>query len=199
MAINRKEIIKNISSIKVKGDENGIIDAFGVFINQLPSDFWNSFSEKLVRKTDINILDATEGLLINAAQECGYHTGYGIITSPEWNAIVKPMIETVEDVLHAAYAVFTAFGWANAEIVELIPNNKMIIRAYNYYESDIVKYGHTDKMSAYMIRGVSAAFMALAYSGDYSAKGEKVHDFQCIQTKGIECGDAYGEFIVTKR
>jgi hypothetical protein len=75
----------------------------------------------------------------------------------------------------------------------------MVIRAFNYYESDVVKYGKSDKMNAYMIRGISAAFMALAYAGEYSPKDtNKLHAFNCQQIKGIECGDDYGEFIVTK-
>ena len=198
MAINRNKVIQDMSKIEVVGDENGIIEGFNVFVQQLPSDFWNEFAEKLSCKAEPSMLEATELLLVNAAQECGYHTGYGIITSEEWKAAVQPMVENVEDVLHGAFAVFTAWGWANSEIVELVPSKKMVVRAYDYYESDVVIKGNTSKMSAYMIRGVCAAFMALAYSGDYAADGSKVHDFICEQTKGVECGDAYGEFVVTK-
>lgn len=198
MAINRKKIIEDMSKIEVMGNNDGIIDAFGVLVNQLPTPFWNGFAERLTNKVSPDLLESTEYLLVNCAQECGYHTGYGIITSQEWNSIVKPMVKTVEDVLEGAFAVFTAWGWANAEIIELEPGKKMVIRAYDYYESDVVKHGKSEKMSAYMIRGVSAAFMALAYSGDYNVNGSKVHDFKSVQVKGIECGDPYGEFIITK-
>ncbi|MCG8699658.1 MAG: hypothetical protein MI922_16505 [Bacteroidales bacterium] len=198
MAINRNKIIEDLSKIEVLGGENGLIEAFNVFVNQLPTNFWNSFAERLTSKIEPDLLPDTELLLVNAAQSCGYHTGYGIITSEEWKAIVEPMVESTEDVLHGAYAVFTAWGWAQAEIIELVPGNKMVVRAYNYYEADVVKYGRSDKMSAYMIRGVSGAFMALAYSGDYVANESKVNDFVCKQTKGIECGDDYGEFVVEK-
>jgi hypothetical protein len=199
MAINRKKIIQDMSKIEVLGGENGIIEAYGVFVNQLPTNFWIEFSERLTSKSSTDLLPDVEMLLVNAGQECGYHTGYGIITSEEWKSIVQPMVENVEDVLHGAFAVFTAWGWAKSEIAELIPGKKMVIRAYDYYESDIVKYGKNNKMSAYMIRGVSAAFMALAYSGEYAKDGSKVHDFTCKQVKGIECGDDYGEFIVEKK
>ncbi len=201
MAIDRKKIIEEMSKVSVESNEEGIIEGFNVMVNQLPAAFWNSFAERLTRKSSPEMMEATEFLLVNAAQECGYHTGYGIITSEEWNKIVAPMIEKVpEDILYGAYAVFSAWGWANAEVVELIPNEKMIIRAYNYYESDVIKFGKSNKMSAYMIRGVSAAFMALAYCGEYNSKKAKdlIHTFKCDQVKGIECGDEYGEFIVTK-
>ena len=74
----------------------------------------------------------------------------------------------------------------------------MVVRAYDYYEADVVSYGKSNKMSAYMIRGVCAAFMELAYAGDYDPDGGPIGTFKCEQVKGIECGDSYGEFIVTK-
>ena len=197
MAIDRKRIIDNMSKVEIIGNEDGLIPGFNVFVTQLPANFWNSFAERLTRLVPPEMLEAAEWLLVNAAHSCGYHTGYGIITSEEWKAVVEPMIENApEDVLHGAFAVFTAWGWAKAEIVELVPKEKMVVRAYDYYESDVVSYGSSDKPSAYMIRGVCAAFMELAYGGEYDPKKEQF-SFQCAQTKGIECGDAYGEFVVT--
>lgn len=136
---------------------------------------------------------------MNAAHDCGYHTGYGIITSDEWKAVVEPMIENApEDVLHGAFAVFTAWGWAKAEIVELDPGKRMVVRAYDYYEADSTKFGATRKPSAYMVRGVCSAFMDLAYGGAYDPTGKTgLNTFECAQVKGIECGDDYGEFVVT--
>lgn len=199
MAIDRKKIIDQMSQIDILPDENGIIEGFNVLVTQLPTTFWNSFAERLTAKTSADMLEAREYLLYNAAHECGYHTGHGIITSDEWNAVVGPMLEDMpEDVLHGAFAVFTAWGWADSEVVELVPDEKMVVRAYDYYEADIVKHGMSEKMSAYMIAGVSAAFMELAYAGEYDPKGKPVGTFVCKQVKGIECGDSYGEFIVTK-
>jgi hypothetical protein len=199
MAIDRKRIIEQMSQIQILPDENGIVEGYNVLVTQLPTDFWVSFSERLTSKTSAEMLEAKEYLLYNAAHECGYHTGYGIITSDEWKAVVEPMIEEVpEDILHGAFAVFTAWGWANSEIVELVPGEKMVVRAYDYYESDVVQAGQSGKMSAYMIAGVSAAFMELAYAGDYDPKGAPIGTFECQQVRGMECGDAYGEFIVTK-
>ncbi len=199
MAIDRKTIIDQMSQIELLPDKNGIIEACNVLVNQLPAKLWNTFAERLTSKTSADLLEAKEYLLYNAAHECGYHTGYGIITSAEWNAVVKPMVEKVpEDILHGAYAVFTAWGWANSEIVELVPGEKMVVRAYDYYEADVVQYGASHKMSAYMIAGVSAAFMELAYAGEYDPQGKNLGVYTCKQVKGIECGDAYGEFVVTK-
>jgi hypothetical protein len=200
MAIDRKKVIELMSQIELVGDENGLIDACGVLVNTLPASFWNSFAERFTRLVEPDMLPVAELLLVNAAHECGYHTGYGIITSEEWKAVVAPMITQIpEDILHGAFAVFTAWGWAKSEIVELVPGEKMVIRAYDYYETDICHYGRSSKLSSYLIRGVSAAFMDLAYGGPYDPTGKTaLRTFQCAQVKGIECGDDYGEFIVTK-
>ncbi len=199
MAIDRKKVIEQMSQIDILPDESGIIEGYNVLLTQFPSRLWNSFAERLTSKASSSDLEGKEYLLYNAGHECGYHTGYGIITSDEWEAVVEPMIEKEpEDVLHGAYAVCTAWGWADSEIVELEPGEKMVVRAYDYYESDVAQYGASSKMSAYMLAGISAAFMELAYAGDYDPEGEPIGTFECEQVKGIECGDSYGEFIVTK-
>lgn len=196
MAIDRKKIIENLSKVEIVGNEEGLIPAYGVLITQLPGDFWNEFAMRIINVAGPDLYEDIKGLLVNAAHECGYHTGYGIITSEEWNAVVKPMVEKVpEDILHGAFAVFTAWGWAKAEIVELIPGEKMVVRAYDYYESDVVKFGKLDHFSGYMIEGVCSAFMDLAYGGEYP---NGIYKYKCDQVKGIEKGDDYGEFVITK-
>ena len=203
MAIDRSKVIEQMSKVSVEANPDGLIPAFNVLINAFPADFWNTFTYKMVDAVNEDIKDAVEELFVNAAHECGYHTGYGIITSKEWDAIVKPMVENTEDVLHGAYAVFTAWGWGKAEIVELTPGEKMVVKVEDYYESDIKDHfsgAKADRMMAYMIRGVSGAFMDLAYGGDYDPAGESgLYTFACEQTKGIETGDSYGEFVVQKR
>jgi len=200
MAIDRDKIISELSKLDVCGDETGLIPGFGVFLQNLPASIWTLFSERLTRAVPEDMVETAEWLLVNAAHECGYHTGYGIITSEEWKAVVAPMIEKVpEDILHGAFAVFTAWGWARAEISELIPGQKMVVRAYNYYEADVVEYGKSDKMSAYTLTGVAAAFMDLAYGGKYDPTGKTgLKTFSGKQTKGIECGNEYAEIVVTK-
>ncbi len=196
MAIDRKKAIHDLSQIKVQGNQEGLIPAFGVLVQFLPAYFWNTFTEKILKAAGSKYYEEAETGLERAAAECGYHTGYGIVNSEEFQSIVGPMITNVpEDVLHGAFAVFTAWGWANSEIVELQPNQKMVVRAYNYYESEITDTFQVKKPCAYMIRGVCRAFMDIAYGQAYP---EGLGTFKCTQTKGIEMGDSYGEFIITR-
>lgn len=196
-AINREKAISDLSKIKVRGNEEGLIPAFGVLVQNLPGNFWNLFSQKILDAAGEDLYEAASGLLENAAAECGYHTGWGIVNSEEFKSVIGPMIENVpEDILHGAYAVFTAWGWAKSEIVELVPGEKMVVRAYDYYESDVKDSYRPTKGFAYMIRGVCRAFMDIAYGDNPYPDG--FGKYKCEQTKGIELGDEYGEFIVTK-
>ncbi len=196
MAVDRQLIIDHVSKLRPESSESGTIHSFGVYLNQLPADFWMQFGERIAGAVPADLRDSVYYLLYKAGNECGYHTGFGIITSPEWDAIVAPTLDgSPEEVLHAAFAVLAGFGWAKAEIVELDPGEKMVIRAYDYYESDFVHYGKSDGLLAPMLCGISSAFMDLAYGAVYPA-GEGT--FTCQQVKGIERGDDYGEFVVTK-
>lgn len=198
MAIDRQKIIDTLSNVAWTPNDKGLIEKCNVLITRLPNQFWNGFANRLVNKAPPDLVEATEYLLYNAAHECGYHTGYGIYSSQEWLEVVDPMIENAEDKLHGAYAVLAAWGWVDAEIVELVPNQQLIIRAHNYYEADIVKYGKSHRLSAYMVAGISSAFMELVYAGDYDPQGKPIGTFICKQIKGLECGDPYGEFIVSR-
>jgi hypothetical protein len=200
MAIDREFIVSELSKVELRGNESGLIPAFGVFLQQLPTEIWTQFSERLTRSVPDEMLEAAEWLLVNAGHECGYHTGHGMITSEEWKAVVEPMIEKApEDVLYGMFAVLTALGWGKLEIHELVPGEKMVIRAYDYYESDVVAYGKSKKLSAYTLTGVAAAFMDLTYGGEYDPTGKTgMNTFAAKQTKGIECGDYYCEIVVTK-
>jgi hypothetical protein len=199
MAIDRDKIINDMSRIRLSSNDSGLIDFCGLLINELPSDFWNSFADRLTAKVHPELLEATEYLLYNAAHECGYHTGHGIISSEEWMAVVEPMLEVKEDTLHGLFAVLTAWGWGKTTVVDLEPDEKMLIRADNYYEADILEIGAYSRKSAYMLQGICAAFMDLVYGGDYDPKGKHGFDtFICKQLKGIECGDDYAEFLVTR-
>jgi hypothetical protein len=193
MTVMRDEVVKKLADINVKGNEDGLIPSFNVMVNQLPVSFWNTFATKILEVAPPEKRQEVEDALVNCAYECGYHTGYGIITSEEFNEVVTPMVtEGTKDVLRGAYAVFTAWGWAKSGVVQIKEGEKMVVRATDYYEAD----GEQGEKRAFMIRGVSSAFFELGYSDPYP---DGMNTFTCEQVKGIESGDPYGEFVVTKK
>lgn len=195
MAVDRSIIIDKMSNNQVASNENGLKLGFDVLITRTSTSLWTDFAAKMVRSVEPELRKAVEDLLINAAHECSYHTGHGLMHSNDWLSIIGPMIENSEDVLHAAFAVAAGFGWFKGEIVELIPDTKMVLRVSNTYEADVIEYGISPRTVSYRILGISAGFMDLAYGKPYP---EGLHTFTCKQTKGIEFGDEYSEFVIER-
>jgi len=193
MTVMRDTVVKSLAKITVQGDENGLIPEYEVLVNLLPVSLLNTFTERIMAAAPAERKAEVEAGLVRAAYECGYHTGCGIITSDIFNDVVMPMVtEGEKDILRGAYAAFTAWGWAKSGIVQLKEGEKMIIRAFDYYEAD----SGGDGLRAYMLRGLSQAFFDLAYADPYP---DGMDTYVCRQTKGIETGDPYGEFVVTKK
>ena len=193
MTVMRDTVVKSLAKITVQGDENGLIPEYEVLVNLLPVKLLNTFSERIMAAAPPEKKAGVEEGLVRAAYECGYHTGCGIITSDIFNEVVLPMVtEGEKDILRGAYAAFTAWGWAKSGIVQLKESEKMVIRAFDYYEADSGGEG----LRGYMLRGLSQAFFDLAYADPYP---DGMDTYVCHQTKGIEVGDPYGEFIVTKK
>ena len=192
MTVMRNDVVKALAKIHLHSNEDGLIPEYEVLVNLLPVSLLNTFTEKILaaapeRKEEI------EAGLVRAAYECGYHTGCGIITSEIFSDIVMPMVtEGAKDILRGAYAAFTAWGWAKSGIVQLKEGERMTIRAFDYYEADSKGEG----LRAYMLRGLNQAFFDLAYADPYP---DGMDTFVCRQTKGMETGDEYGEFIVTQK
>lgn len=193
MTVMRDTVVKSLAKITVQADENGLIPEYEVLVNLLPVSLLNTFSERLLKAAPAEKKAEIEAGLVRAAYECGYHTGCGIITSEIFSDVVLPMVtEGEKDILRGAYAAFTAWGWAKSGIVQLKEGEKMVIRAFDYYDSD----SGCDGLSGFMLRGLSQAFFDLAYAEPYP---DGMDTYKCVQTKGLEVGDQYGEFVVTKK
>jgi hypothetical protein len=189
----RDTVVNSLAKLRIQSDENGLVPEYEVLVNLLPVSLLNTFSEKILKAAPPEKKEQVEAGLVRAAYECGYHTGCGVITSDIFNEVVIPMVTDGEvDILRGAYAAFTAWGWAKAGIVQIKEGEKMVVRAFDYYEAD----GGGDGLRAYMLRGLSQAFFDLAYADPYP---DGMDTFVCQQTKGIELGDSYGEFVVTRK
>ncbi|PKN24658.1 MAG: hypothetical protein CVU65_11145 [Deltaproteobacteria bacterium HGW-Deltaproteobacteria-22] len=194
MTVMRDKVVKALVELDVKGDENGLMPGYNVLVNFLPTSFWTLFAERMINSAPAEKKEQVRTGLYQCAQECGYHTGWGIINSDEFQSVVMPMVtEGAKDVLRGAFAVFTAWGWAKSGVVQIKDGERMVIRAQDYYEQDIKI--PNEKM-AFMVSAVSGAFFDLAYGSEYP---NGLGTFKCDQTKGIEVGDDFGEFIVSKK
>jgi len=190
MTVMRNDVVKALAKVTVQSNEQGLIPEYEVLVNLLPASLLNTLTERLLAAAPERKIEIEAGL-VNAAYESAYHTGCGIITSEIFSDAVMPMVtEGEKDILRGAYAAFTAWGLAKFGIVQLKEGKKMIVRAFDYYESDSKSEG----LRAYVLQGINQAFFDLAYADPYP---DGMNTFVCKQTKGLEMGDAYGEFVVT--
>ena len=197
MAIDVSKIIHAVMEGSKIRESKGIIPLFGVYLSLFSVNYYNRLSFDFEIKMGQQREAEAKTLLIEAAQECGYATFQGIRDSWEWEQVVAPMVENKEDQILGFVAVAVAFGWGDLAVEELVPGEKLVIRANDSYEARgyLEQYGVAKSEKCYMLRGVAGAFMDLIYGGDYP---EGLYVFSAAETFCRAKGDAYCEFIARK-
>jgi len=197
LAIDGNKIIHAVMEGSRIRESKGIIPLFGVYLSMFSVHYYNRLSFEFERKMGIERQTEAEALLIRAAQECGYATFQGIRNSWEWEALVKPMIESKEDQIEGFTAVSVAFGWGDLKVNGLIPDEKLIIRVNDSYEASgyLDRYDPAGSGKCYMLRGVAGAFMDLIYGEDYP---DGCFTFTADEPMCRAKGDPYCEFVAGK-
>ncbi len=198
MAIDGKKIIHAVMEGSRIREAKGIIPLFGVYLSISSTVYYNRINFEFEKKMrDMDQEKRARSLLVAAAQECGYATFQGIRNSWEWDEIVVPMIESREDQIHGFTAVAVAFGWGDLKVMELIPEEKLVIRVNDSYEASgyIREYGYSTAGKCYMLRGVTGAFMDLLYGEDYP---DGCLSFLAEEKHCRAKGDSYCEFVARK-
>jgi len=195
MAIDTDKIVHTVMHGSRIREEKGIIPLFGVYLSMIPVEYYNKISFGFEKKVG-NDENAAK-LLVSAGQECGYATFQGIRSSREWDEVVKPMIENMEDQIYCFVSIAIAFGWGDLAVQELVPNKKLVLRASDSYEAKgyCDAYGKADSGKCYMLRGVAAAFMDLVYGGEYP---DGCFQYSAIEPDCQAKGDPFCEFVARK-
>ena len=195
MAIDTDKIVHAVMHGSRIREEKGIIPLFGVYLSMISVQYYNRISFGFEKKLGNDAV--AEKLLVAAGQECGYATFQGIRSSREWDEVVKPMIEQIEDQIYCFVSIAIAFGWGDLALQELVPGKKLVIRANDSYEAKGYwdSYGKADSGKCYMLRGVAAAFMDLVYGGEYP---EGCFQYKAIETHCQAKGDPHCEFVARK-
>lgn len=192
------------------GNEEGFIPAFGVYIVRNQSDYVNRLQFEFVREMtkiagDYGVTLAGE-LLMEAGHACGFFTYGGIMTSNEWEQMVKPYLQTKEDWIKALASLINTMGWGYHTAVEL-SEKRAVFRNYNDFEdlSHLRMYGKSPYPVHWANSGGFTGLMQLVYNTDL-VNGEKVETeegfrhmrrstvgYKTRMTKSIACGDDYLE------
>jgi hypothetical protein len=197
VAIDVSKIIHAVMEGSKIRESKGIIPLFGVYLSLFSVNYYNRLSFDFEIKMGKPHEAEAKALLIEAAQECGYATFQGIRESWEWEQVVAPMVEDKEDQIFGFVAVAVAFGWGDLAVAELVPGEKLVIRASDSYEARgyLEQYGVAKSEKCYMLRGVAGAFMDLIYGDDYP---DGLYAFSAAENFCRAKGDSYCEFIVSK-
>ena len=206
-------IVKTLASMEIVGNEIGLIPVFGVYLTRMYADYYNkisfSFEQELIKA--MGTVDIATELLIEAGHICAFNTFGGIMKSDEWKGLVLPMIKNREDWVHGMTAVVNALGWGIWRVEELIPNERLVMRAYEDYESlgHLKWFGQANHPISYLFTGGCAGLMNLLYHGDITQNPalDKEYYYQLFksqncfkgkQTKCLAMGDDYSEVVVTR-
>ncbi|MET0029048.1 MAG: 4-vinyl reductase [Candidatus Thiodiazotropha sp.] len=192
------------------GNEDGLIPAFGVYIVRNQSDFVNRLQFEFVRAMtqvagDYGVTLAGE-LLMEAGHACGFFTYGGIMTSPEWDEVIRPLLTSKEDWIRGLISLINTMGWGYHTVTEL-SQASAVFRNYNDFEdlSHLRMYGTSEYPVHWANSGGFTGLMQLVYNTDL-VNGERIETEQGFRrmrrstqgyktrmTKGISCGDDYLE------
>lgn len=190
MAIDERAIVEAVSGLGIAGNDEGLIPAFGLYLTRHMADYYNRISFAAARKLekDGDISDDARLLLVEAGHVCAFNTFGGIMKSAEWDAVVRPMIESREDWIRGMVAVVNAFGWGRWEIAELVPGERLSIRIEYAYEACgyLRDYGMSDRPRCYLATGGAAGLMNLLYVGDITARPDLSEESYFTLFRGAE-------------
>ena len=138
--VDEAAIIQAVSGLPLFGksglQDTGLIDAFGVVLTNHFADYYNYISYESyygMLKAGMSLAQ-TQDVFVQGGHICAFNTFGGIMSSPEWDAVVKPMCRNDEDWIHGMVAIANALGWGVWRVEKIVPGRELIIRVYNSYE-----------------------------------------------------------------
>lgn len=203
MAINEGQIVDAVVGMNIQGNEEGIIDAFGVYLTNHYVDYFNRISYRLEEKItgyQPEYMAFVRPLFTRAGYACGIHTYTGIINSDAWKNLVEPQCENREDKIRGLVAVVNALGLGVWEVVS-VEESEVVIRSYNTYESEgyLREFDKRDTPGCFLTVGAIIGMMSVVYGSGELSEDLAEAPYEGKETHCRSKGDEYCEFIVTPR
>ena len=203
MAIDESRIVDAVCEMNPHGNEEGIIDAFGVYLTNHYAEYYNKISyrfEREVAELDPFLLEFSRTLLINSGHVCGFNTFSGIKKSDAWKALIAPMCENKEDEIRGLTAVLNALGWGVWEVVSVTPD-KFVVKSKNTYESEgfLKEFKKRSEPGCFLALGVAISFMNIVYGPETINDDIKQNMYYGEESMCRSTGDHYCEFVIRKR
>lgn len=182
--------------------ETGLIEAFGVVLTRLPGNYYSLISERHLARMEaligpearLLVLD----MLIESGHVCTFNTLGGIMQSAEWDAVVRPYLDTPEDWIYGIAACLPAIGWGLVQCTHTPSPQACQVTLTNWYESTAIAAlrSHTLDHSPFA-RGLFAGVLALIYTAGIH-KERLTFDGQLYRKLFQEKRTYTGEFIQSR-
>lgn len=159
----------------VSGDNRGLVEAFGVLVTQQLSNYYNhctSRSLDIIQSEKPEAIEVARELFRECGHQCGFHTFGGILSSPEWEALVGPLTGDPMEIITGSLAISRALGFGHWSLESYEPNKSLIFRSPATYESVYRKaaYPLGDSGCCYLYQGATLAVMQLAHRLNWNEK-----------------------------
>jgi hypothetical protein len=217
--VDEAEILTAVQGLPLYGrsgeGETGLIDVFGVVLTNHFADYYNRISYETyfaMRQAGLPEEDSKE-MFIQSGHICAFNTFGGIMSSPEWHAVVEPMCDNREDWIHGMIAIINALGWGLFRVEKIDVEKELIVRVYNSYEGVGFRriYPVTDEKNiSFLGMGAVLGLVHLLWKVDIREKPTLNQEFyvnqfnnpenryNVVQTHAIAADDEYDRFVVYK-
>jgi hypothetical protein len=211
--VDEDAIVRALASMPIVGNAEGLIPVFGVVLTRMAADYYNRISFEFERRLEVATGDNTLGalLLVEAGHSCAFNTFGGIMTSPEWKALIQPMCKTKEDWVHGIVAAVNTLGWGVWRVEELRASEHLRVRIYGGYESNGYQamYGTSATPTSHLATAGVAGIMNLLWHVDvtqapdltdalYQSEFSRPGAFLARQTACRTMGSSYDEFVAER-
>jgi hypothetical protein len=176
MAVDNDAIVSAVSGLPLRGNEEGLIPGFGLYLTRHFAGFYNRVSYAYLHRAEATSVSAAQkarDALVEAGHICAFNTFGGIMLSQEWEAVVMPMIENREDWVRGIVGVVNALGWGVWTVSALVGGERLEVTIANSYESHgyLHDYGRRESGGVCLLaQGGVAGIMNLLYHGDITTR-----------------------------
>lgn len=165
--IDEQKIVDALVAMPLHGNAEGLIPAFGVYLANMPADYYNLVCIRFVEAMyKARRGRAAKRMLVSDGEICAMNTFRGMMASAEWESWVAPMIQASTDNMYALVAISNGLGWGGWHILEDRGEQGITYVSSNGYEAHGYREyrGVADEPKCLMLTGVAAGLMALMYS-----------------------------------
>lgn len=173
--VDYEGIFAALTGMEIVGDEDGQIPAFGVHLTRHYANYYNRISFELERAMarlyGREGRDAAAALFVEAGHVCAFNTFGGMMTSSEWDALIRPTLRSKEDWVHGMVAAVNALGWGRWQVT-LVSEAEAEFVLHDDYESvgHLAMYGPADHPVSYLAQGAVVGLMNLVYLADIASR-----------------------------